>query len=808
MASFDNLRQDLRHGLRAMRRDAAFCAVAVLILGLGIGANTAIFSVANTLLFRPLPFRDPQRLVWIANTGSTGLSGATTRVSNYRDWRTMNRSFEDLTAYFAFSDYGSYNLLEVGEPERLAGYGVAQNFFGLLGVQPMLGRVFDADEAKWNGRKAVILTHGLWERRFGSDPKVIGRSITLNDQPTTIVGVMPQEFDFASVFVPGSKVDLFVPFSITDETDRWGNTLAVIGRLKPGQTVAQARADFELLVPQLQRAHPERGTRWGARLTALQEKVSGPFRRALVVLLCAVGVVLLIACANLSNLLLARAASRRKEVSVRVALGATRGRLIRQLLTESTLLACGGAALGLALAWVATRGLAALHGMNIPLLQSVRVDGTALLFTLVIAIATGLLFGIAPALQISGGDVHEGLKENSRGSSDGRRGAWVRGALVVSEIALACVLLVGAGLLIRSFQHVMDVDLGFQPARTAVWSIETGNRYPTNPQQADFYRRLEQAVLAVPGVEAAGVTDCLPLGRNRSWGIRVPGETYLPGQMPLAYPRMIDAGYLGAMRIPLRAGRDFSDHDTATSERVVILNENLARRMWPGRDPLGQQALITDNKPWHVIGVVSNVRHSSLEEEGGNEFYLPIPQIGARSVELVVRAKLAPETLVPAVRARLRSVDSTLPTAEFRTLEEIVDRAVSPRRFVVVLLGGFAVLALVLASLGIYGVVSYSVNQRSQEIGIRMALGASASRVQLAVLRKTVALAMAGALLGTVGSVAVARLLESLLFGVRPGDGATFGGMLFVLTAVASLAGYLPARRASRIDPMSALRSE
>jgi predicted permease len=290
--------------------------------------------------------------------------------------------------------------------------------------------------------------------------------------------------------------------------------------------------------------------------------------------------------------------------------------------------------------------------------------------------------------------------------------------------------------------------------------------------------------------------------------VRAFGETYLPGQMPLAYPRMVDSGYLQAMRIPLRSGRDFSDHDTATSERVAILNENLARRLWPGRDPLGQQALITDNKPWRVVGVVGNVRHSSLEEEGGNEFYLPIPQNGARSVELVVRARLAPETLVPAVRARLRSVDPTLPTAEFRTLEEIVDRAVSPRRFVVVLLGGFAVLALVLASLGIYGVVSYSVNQRSQEIGIRMALGASASQVQLAVLRKTVALAMAGALLGTVGSVAVARLLESLLFGVRPGDAATFAGMLAVLTAVASLAGYLPARRASRIDPMSALRSE
>ena len=429
---------------------------------------------------------------------------------------------------------------------------------------------------------------------------------------------------------------------ISDETDRWGNTLAVIGRLKPGSSVEQARAEFGLLVPQLRQAHPERGTRWDARLTALQQQVSGQFRRALVVLLCAVGVVLVIACANLSNLLLARAASRRKEVAVRVALGATRGRLIRQLLTESTLLACGGATLGLALAWAATRALAALHGMNIPLLQAVHVDGTALAFTVAVTIATGLAFGIAPALQISGGDVHEGLKENSRGSSDGRRGAWIRGALVVSEIALACMLLVGAGLLIRSFLHVMDVDLGFQPARAAVWTIETGDRYRTDTQQADFYRRLEQAVLAVPGVEAAGVTDCLPLGRNRTWGVRAVGETYGPGQAPLAFPRIVDAGYLHAMRIPQRAGRDFSNRDTASSERVVVVNENLARRLWPGRDPLGKQALITDNKPWRVVGVVGNVRHSSLEEEGGSEFYLPVPQIGSSSVELVVRAKLAP----------------------------------------------------------------------------------------------------------------------------------------------------------------------
>jgi predicted permease len=803
----DYLRQDLRYALRAMRHDAGFCIMAVLILGLGIGANTAIFSVVNTLLFRPLPFRDAGRLVWIANTGTSGLSGSTSRVANYRDWRSMNQSFEDLTAYFAFSDYSSYTLKETGEPERLSGFGVAQNFFDLLGVRPLLGRTFDNEECKWNGRKAVILTHGLWERRFGSDPGVIGRRLTLNDEASTVVGVMPAAFDFASVFTPGSKVDMLVPFPITDETDHWGNTLAVIGRLKPGHTVPNAQAEFDLLSQQILSSKKDRW-QFGASLTGLQEEVSGRFRRALVVLLGAVGVVLLIACANLSNLLLARAASRRKEIAVRTALGAGRARLIRQMLTESMVLACGGAVLGLGLAFAATRALSGLHAMNIPLLQSVRVDGAALLFTALVALATGLLFGLAPALQLSGAAVHEALKDSSRGSSQGRHGAWVRGALVVSEIALACVLLVGAGLLMRSFLRVLDVDLGFQPARAAVWTIETSDRFKTAAQQDAFYARLRRAVEAVPGVESSGVTDCLPLGRNRSWGIRAKGHTYPQGQLPLVFPRIVSPGYIQAMKIPLRAGRDFTDHDTAESQNVILINQTLAHTVWPGLDPVGQEAFISGKEPWRVVGVVGDVRHSSLEQAGSSEMYLPVSQSGASSVELVVRTRLAPASMAPAVRAALRQVDAGLPTAEFRTLDDLVDRAVSPRRFVVVLLGGFAVLALLLASLGIYGVVSYSVNQRTQEIGIRMALGASAGRVQWGVFRETVGLALAGSLAGVVGSAAVARLLESLLFGVQPGDALTFVAMTAVLTSVAALAGYLPARRASRIDPMSALRSD
>jgi predicted permease len=790
-----------------MRRDAGFCAVAVLILGLGIGANTAIFSVVNTVLFRPLPFRTPERLVWIANTGTTGLSGATSRVSNYRDLRDASQSFDEMTAYFAFSDYQSYNLTESGEPERLSAYQIAQNFFPMLGVKLALGRNFDADEAKWRGPKAVILTHGLWERRFGANPKIVGSAIKLNGEPYNVIGVTRADFDFAGVFVPGARVDMFVPFPLTDETDRYGNTLSIIGRLKPGKTLGQARAEFGLLVDRLHKAHPERGTRWDTRLTALQEQVSGNFQRSLIVLLCAVGAVLLIACANLSNLLLARAASRRKEVSVRFALGANRWDLVRQMLTESVLLSWCGALVGVGIAIAATSSLSGLSGVNVPMLRAVHVDAIALAFAAAAAIATGLIFGIAPALQISG-DVHEGLKENARGSSEGRRSGWIRNGLVVSEIALACVLLVSAGLLIRSFVRVMDVDLGFRPGNAAVWSIETGDRFKDNTVLAAYYRRLEDAVLAVPGVELAGVTDCLPLGRNRSWSLRAVGVTYPPGQVPIGFPRLVDPGYIPAMKIPLRAGRLLNEHDTSESEPVVVINETLAKRLWQDRSAVGQQVQIFGKTPHRVAGVVGNVRHSSLEEEGSAEFYLPITQIGATSVDLVVRTRLAPEALASDIRAAIRKVDGSLPTGEFRTLDGLVERAVSPRRFIVLLLSGFAALALVLASLGIYGVVSYSVTQRTQEIGIRMALGASAGNVQLSILRQTLMLALGGALVGIAASVVAARLMESLLFGVKPGDIATFRGMLIVLTLVAAVAGYVPAWRASRIDPISALRAE
>jgi putative ABC transport system permease protein len=813
----ESIWQDLRYGARMLANNPGFTLIAVLTLALGIGANTAVFSVVNALLLRPLPFREPGRLVWIASGAgkpSSGLAAAegnlsavTTQVGNFSDWRGLNQSFEDLAAYFAFFDYGSYTLTGSGEPERLRGVGVSQNFLDLLGVKPAIGRNFEDDECVWNGKEAALLSHSFWTTRFGSDPGIVGQSITLNNKPTTVVGVLPASFDFGSIFSPGSRIDLLLPFPICEQTNRWGNTLAVGGRLKPGVTLQGAQAEFDVIAPQVQGQHPERNSN-GAVLSSLQERISGRLRPAFVVLLCAVGCVLLIACSNLSNLLLARATSRRKEIAIRVALGADRSRLIRQMMTESLLLAGCGAALGLPLAFVATRTLAATRAISIPLLQTVGIDGTALIFTLVAALVTGLLFGIAPALQVSRWDVHESLKEASRGSSEGGRSAFIRGTLVVSEMALACVLLIGAGLLIKSFIRLLEVDPGFRPEQTASWRIEPGDKYQTPAQKDALYDRLARSVEAIPGVESVGLTDALPLGRNRSWGIAAKGQTYTPGTYPDAFPRLIDPGYIRTMKIPLRDGREFTTHDTADSQKVLVINETMARQLWPDRDAVGQIAL-NGRQELQVVGVVGDVRHGAVEQQAGLEMYFPMAQNRDwNSMDLVVRAKLPIESLVPGVRAALRNVDPDLPNSDFQTLEQLVDQAISPRRFVTVLLGGFSFLALILASLGIYGVISYSVNQRTNEIGIRIALGAQTLAVLKLILGQGVKLALIGLGIGLAAAFALTRVMSSLLFGVRATDPMTFAGIALLLTGVALLACYIPARRATKVDPMVALRDE
>jgi predicted permease len=807
LPTVDSILQDLRYTFRTLGRDAGFTTFAVLIVGLGIGASSTVFSIVNALLLRPLPFRDPSRLVWIANHDDTGgLSGQTTQVGNFLDLRAQSQSFSDIAAYFAFYGVGDNKLTGQGEPERLSGVPVSQNFFPLLGVQPQLGRLFTAEECKWNGPKAVLLSHGLWVRRFASDPGIVGHPLTLNNEPVNVVGVLPASFDFASVFAPGSHIDLYSPFPLSDETNRWGNTLAIIGRLKPGVALPTAQAEASILSARITRAHQTDRNDFEAKLSFLSKHVSGRLRPALIVLSCAVGVVMLIVCANLSNLLLARTAVRQKEIAIRTALGAGRWRLIRQALTESIVLSCGGATLGLILAIAGTRALTHLDAISIPLLQNVRADGSVLGLTLLMAVLTGLIVGLLPALQVPAVAVHDSLKDSSRGSTEGKQHAWIRSTLVVSEIAFACVLLVGAGLLIRSFLRVLDVNLGFQPERAAAVRVDPSQQYSTQAQQNTYFDEVLRRVREVRGIDAAGLSDALPLGRNRGWGVRAKGHVYKQGEYPDAFVRVVSDGYLKSMGIPLRSGRDFTERDTPPNEEVIIINETMARSLWPGQDAIGQ--IVQADKDRRVIGIVGDVRHLALEQGAGNEMYLPIRQCGDfASVDLVVRTTLPPAELASSVRAALKPIEPNLPASDFRTIQQLVDKAVSPRRFVVLLLGGFALFALVLASLGIYGVISYSVNQRTQEIGIRMALGASAGDLQARILAQTLGLAAMGMIVGAAVSWALAKALSGLLFGVTPADPVTFLGMLIVLTAVAAIAGYLPARRASRIDPMVALRA-
>jgi len=805
LPALDTLLQDLRYTLRTLRRDRGFAAIAVLILALGMGANVAVFSVVNTILLRPLPFRDPQRLVWMAsNRGAGGLSYVTYTVGVYEAFQRHNRSFQEVTAYQPFFGSSEYLMTGRGEPRQYTAVMVAENFFPMLGIKPVLGRLFTPEECHKGGRPAAMLSEYLWRHQFGADPSIIGRSIDLNLRPTTIVGVLPASFDFGSVFSPGARLDLFVP-AVMDDIRNWGNTLAMLGRLRPGVTLAQAQAEVDVLMPQLYTAHKsEWFFDYPTAMSLLKDHVSGKLRRSLIALWSAVGLILLIVCVNLSNLLLARAAARGKEFAMRSALGAGRARVVQQLLTESLVLAGGGALLGLGIAWGITAYLARQGSIALPLLSTVRVDGAALGWTLLVAVTAAVLFGLAPGIKISGGNLQDVLKDGGHGMSAGRRHDRTRAVLVISEVALACVLLVGAGLLLRSFLHVLDVDLGFQPERAAAIQVvyDDGGKIE---RRGAILQEMLRRVDAIPGIQAAGIVDMLPLDRNRSWDFQAKGRVYRPGEIGAAFVYIATPGYLRAIGMQLLEGRDFTWQDTSTSERVVIINEAAARYHWPGQDPVGRIAR-TGGRDIKVIGVIRDVHESSVESGSGIEMYLPATQADPEGAELVVRTALPPDALASAVMHTLRKYNPLEPAAEFRTIQSIVDHATSPRRFFAMLVAIFAGLGLLLAALGIYGVISYSVSRQTQEIGVRMALGASAGRVQLAVISSTLRLALAGVAAGTLVSFAAARSIAALLFDTQPGDPLTFASIALVLSAVALLAGYLPARRASRVDPVVALR--
>ncbi len=796
--------QDAAYAFNAVRKDLGLVVFATLIIGIGVGATTAVFSVMSPLLVKPLPFEDESRLVWIANDGDGGRSAVTSRSSNLRDFRKLATSFEGLTGYDAFFEQRSYTLLGDGAPERLAGVGVAHNFLDVLGIEPFKGRSFTEQEgALWN-HSTIILSHALWRQRFAADENIVGQSITLNGAPSTVIGVLPSSFDFSSTFTPNSRVDLLTTFPINDDSDQWGNTLAMIGRLAPDATVANAQAELETVIENLEQAEPDR---WGlgAVVTPIRQQISGSHRQALLLLFGASAAVMLIVCVNLSSLLLSKGLNRRKEMFLRSALGAPRGRLLRQMLIESLLLASAGALVGVGLATFITRSIASSTAITIPLLSGARVDGQALLFTCLVALVSGLAVGMLPAFQASMAGGSTALRGAGRTSSTGKRSRWLRETLVITEVALACALLVVGGLLLQSFTKVLDVDLGFEPSETAAWLISTDRNFDDDQARINFYQEIQETVSAVPGVTAVAMTDAIPLGINRQWGIGVPGRIYDDGETPSFYPHIVDRNYLETMGIPILSGRNFSTADLLDTQRVTIINESAAKELFPGESAVGQ-ALNTGDEV-RIIGVVADVRHVGAEKESGKELYLPISQSGNfNTLDLVVRSDLPLEAIQGPVAAAIRSIDPNMPTNDVRALDAVVGRSTSPRRFTLWLLAAFAATALLLAALGIYGVLSYTVSERTHEIGIRMALGESNSSIRRRVLGRTLLLAGAGVAASAALSFGVSKVIGSLLFGIDAQDPATFGAVAVLLLTVAALAGLVPAWRASKTSASIALR--
>ena len=691
-----------------------------------------------------------------------------------------------------------------GEPERLRAVGGSGNFFEVLGVPLALGRNFTGDECRFNGPHVAILSDAFWRRRFAGDPTVVGRALTLNDEPTTIVGVLPSAFDFDAIFSPGNEIDLITPFPLTAETARWGNTLFGIGRLKPGITVQQAEADLRVVSDRFKQTINYGGT-LGARVSPLNDALRGSFRQPFYVLAGAVVCVLAIACVNLSNLLLARINARRQEFAVRVALGARTRHLVQQALAESLLLAFAGSVIGVPVAVWATRALAGLQTFGVPLLQNASIDPLALAVTIALTGLAGIACGVLPAFHLSRGEGAQQQATHQR--SAGRASVSARNTLVVVEVALACMLLVGAGLLFRSFTALLRVDLGFQPQHAMAWRVDPPRQFKNAAEGNQYLDGVVRSVAAIPGVDAVGLSDVLPLGRNRTWGVRAKGVLYRPGEGASVYPRIVEQHYLQAMQIPLRGGRYFDERDKATGPKSVIINENLARALWPDRDAVGQS--ITQDGGRVVVGVVGNVRHGSLEEAGRNEMYLDYRQTDDWSgMEMVVRSSRPPESLARDVRAALATYDSSLPSGDFYELERLIDNAVAPRRLTTRLLGFFSALALTLAALGLYGLIAYSVVQRTQEIGIRMAIGAQRRDVLALIIAGGLRLVVVGVALGLTGAFILSRVLGTLLFGVTAHDPLVFAGNAALLVAIAAAACLVPALRATRVNPIIALRAE
>lgn len=811
----DVLIQDLRYGTRMLRQNPGFTLIAVLTLALGVGANAAIFSVLNAVLLRPLPFRDPGRLVAVLTTSQGGRSGGTASYPNFLDWRAQNHVLQAMSVWRD----ENFTLVGKGEPVQAAGMIVSANLFSMLGVLPELGREFAASEDRPSSTGLpVILSHRFWQSRFGSDPQVIGRALTLNDRSFTVVGVMPAGFQFP---IQNDAVDLWTTIAYdalgggTPITEQRGAAyLSVTGRLKPHVSIVQAQAELNAIQAGTNKQYPENRP-IGINVVAEIDRVVGMMRTPLMMLLGVVAFVLLIACANVANLLLAKATARRHEIGIRLALGASRRMIVRQLLTESLLLSTLGGALGLFLATWAISLLIRLAPSLLARVAETSVDWRVLGFTMLIAAATGLLFGIFPALQISRSTFAGALNESGRSRSAGAHRSRVRSSLVVSETALALLLLVGAGLLLRSLWRLHRVDPGFVTDRVVTFYLDPPATRYNATHIVDFYRTLLQQIQTVPGVHSASAILGLPLSSAGIFSRFQVEEHPVPAsQRPRLAFRVVDLDYFRTMGIPLLKGRDFTPQDDVKSTPVVVVNQTLAQRFFPGEDPVGKRIQTGvsytrgDSPMLQIVGVVGDVRAESLASDPLPEAYVPHAQAPNHYMSVVVRTSLPPQSMIPALRQLVWSLDKDLPLLDIKTLDEYVSDSIAPPRFVTLLFGVFAGLAFVLTAIGFYGVVSYSVAQRTRELGIRMALGAQRKNILGMVVQQGLALAVMGVAAGLAAALALTRLMASLLFGVRPTDPATFAMVVLLLLLIALLASYLPARRATKVDPMLALRYE